>query len=171
MIVGSVDHPARAPILVLGLGNLLLRDDAVGLRLLELLADDERFESQVEFVDGGTQGLALLGYLSERRAVLILDAMALGAEPGSVHVLRGAEIDRFAARRAGSAHEGNALELLGAFRLLEREAPEFIVLGVEPAGVSTGIGLTPRVEAGARTGAERARRLLESLLQGAAACA
>ena len=61
MTVGSVDAgPARAPVLVLGLGNLLLSDDAAGLHLKAALAAERGTSDQVEFVDGGTQGLALL---------------------------------------------------------------------------------------------------------------
>src|ERR1035437_6800547 len=114
MTAGSVDTwpdpkgVPRAPILVLGLGNLLLSDDAAGLHLHAALLAERGATEQVEFVDGGrhgggralhpppprgTQGLALLHYLANRRAVLVLDAVGLGAEPGSVHVLRGPAID------------------------------------------------------------------------------
>src|SRR5450756_627755 len=99
MTAGSVDTwpdpkgVPRAPILVLGLGNLLLSDDAAGLQLHAALLAERGATDQVEFVDGGTQGLALLHYLANRRAVLVLDAVGLGAEPGSVHVLRGPAID------------------------------------------------------------------------------
>src|SRR3974377_942260 len=104
MTVGSPD--ARPEILALGLGNLLLGDDAVGLRLLEELRDAG---GDAEFVDGGTQGLALLGYLADRPSVVILDAVALGAAPGTVHVLADAAIGELRARSAASAHEGSAL--------------------------------------------------------------
>jgi hydrogenase maturation protease len=125
MTAGSVDEsPARAPILVLGLGNLLLSDDAVGLHLEAALAAERGGSDQVEFVDGGTQGLALLHYLANRRAVLVLDAVGLGAEPGSVHVLRGPAIEGLRVQRATSAHEGNALELLATARLLGDVAGE-----------------------------------------------
>ena len=76
----------EAPILVLGIGNTLLMDDGVGVLLVEefrclssLPADE------VEFLDGGTQGLALLGRMAGRRALVILDAVNLGATPGTVH--------------------------------------------------------------------------------------
>jgi len=70
MTAGSVDaSTARAPVLVLGLGNLLLSDDAAGLHLEAALAAERGPSDQVEFVDGGTQGLALLHYLARRRAV------------------------------------------------------------------------------------------------------
>ena len=98
--VSPADRETRAPVLVLGLGNLLLQDDGVGLKLLEAVSDSEPFGEEVEFVDGGTQGLALLGYLGGRKLTLILDAVGLGQAPGTVHMLRGAEIEKLRAHRS-----------------------------------------------------------------------
>lgn len=153
----------RAPVLVLGLGNLLLSDDGVGLQLLEALSQETRGDD-VEFVDGGTQGLALLPYLSDRQSVLVLDAIGLGAEPGTVYVLRNDEVTRLPARRADSAHEGNGLELLATARLLGEYWSELAVVGVQPAPLKTGIGLTPEVAAGARRALDEARKLLQEMV-------
>ena len=110
--------------LVLGLGNLLLKDDAAGLRLMEDLAKHTKYEpNEVEFVDGGTQGLALLGYLTGREAILILDAVGLGAAPGTVHVLDAAAIHDLGVHRASTSHEGNALELFATAQLFWDEPP------------------------------------------------
>ena len=171
MTAGSVSAPPypkgapRAPVLVLGLGNLLLSDDAAGLHLEAALAAERGPSDQVEFVDGGTQGLALLHYLARRRAVLVLDAVGLGAEPGSVHVLRGPAIDALRVQRSTTAHEGNALELLATARLLGDDAGEVVVVGVEPARIATGIGLSPQVEAGLPAAMDRARAVLEAMLR------
>ena len=171
MTAGSVDAALdpravpRAPILVLGLGNLLLTDDAAGLHVEAALSAERGVSAQVEFVDGGTQGLALLHYLSNRRAILVLDAVGLGAEPGSVHVLRGPAIDGLRVQRSTTAHEGNALELLATARLLGDVAEEIVVVGVEPARIATGIGLSPQVEAALPEAIERARTVLESMLR------
>jgi hydrogenase maturation protease len=166
MTAGSAKTaPARAPILVLGLGNLLLSDDAAGLHLEAALARERGVLPEVEFVDGGTQGLALLDYLSGRRAVLVLDAVGLGAEPGSVHVLRGPALDGLRARRPGSAHEGNALELLATAQLLGDAAAETVVVGVEPARIATGIGLSAQVTAGLPAAMDRARAVLDAMLR------
>jgi len=162
MTAGSVENR----VLVLGVGNLLLQDDAVGLRLLEMLAAGPP-SSGVDFVDGGTRGLALLECLEGRRAVLILDAIGLGANPGAVHVLRGAAIDALRARRATTAHEGNALELLAIDRLVSGETREIVVIGVEPGRVATGIGLTHQVEAALPEAVQRARDILQDLREGA----
>jgi len=146
-----------ARVLVLGLGNLLLEDDAVGLRLLERLALTPHPEA--EYVDGGTQGLALLGLLEGREGVLILDAVGLGSPPGTVHTLFNEEIAQLRAGRANSAHEGNALGLLQTATLLG-ELPPLAVVGIEPAQMHTNIGLSPAVEAALPAAVEAAQRVL-----------
>lgn len=147
----------------MGLGNLLLSDDAVGLQLLKNLSWELGDTEDVDFVDGGTQGLALLPYLSERRSVLILDAVKLGAEPGTVHVLRDDDVVRIPARHAETSHEGNGLELLAIAHLIGERWQQIVVVGVEPAQVRTGIGLTPEVTAGAAHALATARELLQEM--------
>jgi hydrogenase maturation protease len=150
MTDGSTD------VLVLGLGNLLLSDDGLGLRLLRELATKG---SGAEFLDGGTQGLALLSYLANRSALIILDAVALGAPPGTVHMLQGETIS---AHHAVTAHGSNALELLAAARLLGDLPPSVTIIGIEPACLRTGIGLSPTVEAAIPEALSRALTVLES---------
>lgn len=152
-----------AATLVLGLGNLLLGDDGVGLRLLAELERRRNWGPGIEFIDGGTQGLALLGYVSGRRALLLLDAVALGAPPGTVHLLGTAEVEALGAARAATAHEGSARELLATARLLGECPAEIVVVGIEPEQVRTGIGLSPVVEQAIQLAVERAATILERL--------
>jgi len=167
-----------APVLVLGLGNLLLGDDGVGLRLVERLAEEGASSGAVDFVDGGTQGLALLGCLADRQAVLVLDAVGLGSKPGAVHVLRGPTIEQLReqirAPRASNdhrgpgprtAHEGNALELFATARVLGLSWNEVAVVGVEPDDIRTAIGLSPRVEQSFDKALARAREVLKELVE------
>jgi hydrogenase maturation protease len=171
MTAGSVEKfggettPARAPILVLGLGNPLLQDDGAGLRLLAELSS-EREWSGIEFVDGGTQGIALLPMLDERRAILLLDAVGLGAAAGTVHVVNGADMLLSRTRRASTAHEGNACELLLLARLLGQAPERVAVVGVEPGEVKTGIGLTQEVEDALPAALAQARALLREMSGG-----
>ena len=151
-----------APILVLGVGNLLLQDDAAGLRMLQELSSRE-FGHEVEFVDGGTQGLALLGQLTGREALVILDAIALGREPGTVHVLRGADLDRLRARRSSTSHESNALELLAYAKLLGYEPREVVVVGIEPESIRTGVSLSRSVLAALPLAVASAAVVIESV--------
>ncbi|MDE3165103.1 MAG: hydrogenase maturation protease [Acidobacteriota bacterium] len=161
MTAGSVE--TTRPILALGLGNLLLADDGVGLRLLEDLRRAAGQHLDVEFIDGGTQGLALLGYLAERPSVLILDAVGFGASPGTVHVLENAVIGGLRVPGASTPHEGSALEVLAAARLLGQSPGYVVIVGIEPARVRTGIGLSDPVEAALPLALAEAMRILESL--------
>lgn len=151
MTPGSVE----APVLVLGIGNPLLGDDGAGLALLAELAAAP--DPLTEYVDGGTQGLALLGHIAGRSALVILDAVAAGAAPGTVHVFRGPEALALAGGRSSTAHESNAGELLGAAALLGQLPEEVVVIGIEPERLETGIGLSDTVQRAAPAAVERAR--------------
>jgi hydrogenase maturation protease len=154
MTVGSVERP----VLVLGVGNALLGDDGAGLLVLaELERGADKWGSQVEFLDGGTQGLALLGSIAGRRVLLVLDAVALGAEPGTVHVLRGWS---HAGGRASTAHESNVAELLQTSMLLGECPQQVTVIGIEPARNATGMGLSDAVAKAVGEAVEAARREL-----------
>ncbi len=158
----SEHHPA--PILVLGLGNTLLTDDGVGPALVEQFAESEdHWNGQVEFVDGGTQGLALLGQLAGRRALIILDALTTGAAPGTIHRLTLPELRRVTPIRGASAHEGNAGELLNAAQLLDELPDRLFVVGVEPQEIRTGFGLSSPVQDALPDAADHISHLLSLL--------
>jgi len=144
MTAGSV---SPSPVLVLGLGNLLLQDDGTGIELLRRIESSAPPGDRVEFIDGGTQGLNLLGLLENRKLVVVLDAVQLGSDAGTIHVIRGPEITKLRAQRSTTAHEGNALELLTVSRILGAEPDEVLVIGIEPLHFGTGIGLSEPVTA------------------------
>jgi hydrogenase maturation protease len=166
---GSAEN-SPAPVLVLGLGNLLLGDDALGLRLLAGLSSSCSFGDAVDFVDGGTQGLALLGALDHRSAILVLDAVKLGCAPGTVYVLDEREIEEFGARHAATAHEGNALELFATAKLLGAHWHELRLVGIEPEHVATGIGLSPAVEKALPLALYDARQLVQGMVHSNVSC-
>jgi hydrogenase maturation protease len=146
MIPGSVDDNIfgkQPPLLVIGIGNPLLSDDGVGLQLLEKI--DEKFDhDSVEFIDGGTQGIALLGRLENRQAIIFLDAVSLDAKPGTVHYLSKEEVLSIDSKQT-TAHEGNATQILKT-ALLTGDLPKNIsVIGIEPEKLKTDIGLSETV--------------------------
>ncbi|MHC5002008.1 MAG: hydrogenase maturation protease [Planctomycetota bacterium] len=157
---------ATPPVLVLALGNMLLRDDGFGLVLLEQLRERLGGKADLELVDGGTQGIALVGLLSGRRAVLVLDAVARGAPPGTVHVIDDAVAE--APPRGGTAHEGNAGDLLAAAALIGDLPPVVRVVGVEPEVVRTGTGLSDTVASALPEALRAAEATAIELLQTAA---
>jgi hydrogenase maturation protease len=160
---GSVD------LLILGLGNPLLGDDGAGLLLLsELQRRAADWTARAEFLDGGTQGLLLLDRVAAHPALLILDAVSLGAPPGTVHVLRGLEALGLDSHHSRTAHEGNAGELLAAALLLGELPGRVFVVGIEPAEMKTGIVISEPVREALEPALAAARAIIEEALAGVA---
>lgn len=134
--------------LVLGLGNPLLGDDGVGLALLERVrrAVDLDSDPDVDWLDGGTDGLALLPAVESARRLLVLDAVRTGAAPGTTSALPG-EAFRVAQGPALSPHQLDLQEVLSLADWRDRAPECVIVVGVEPAQTEFGAGLSPDVEA------------------------
>ncbi|MCB9914786.1 MAG: hydrogenase maturation protease [Planctomycetes bacterium] len=159
-----------APVLVLGLGNLLLGDDGFGLALLEELRARHAGEDELELLDGGTLGTALLGALEGRRALLVCDAVA-GERPGEV--LRVDDPLARPARQGVGGHGANASGLLAAAVLTGSLPGRVVVVGAVPHTLATGIGLSAPLRAAlpaAVTLAERVLGELRAFARGGAAC-
>ena len=155
-----------APILLLAIGNPLMADDGAGQQILAQLQSKEAgWGSDVEFVDGGTQGLALLGKFEGRKAVIFLDAVRLGYKPGAVHVINGPDVLQMGRRPASSAHEGSAPDILRALQLLGDTPAEVVLVGIEPERVETRIGLSPVVRESIPLAAGFARMAVNRLLE------
>jgi hydrogenase maturation protease len=151
--------------LLLALGNPLMADDGAGQELLARLASQStEWGANVEFVDGGTQGLALLGQFEDRKAVVFLDAIRLGDKPGSVYVLHGDELLQMGRKRATTAHEGSAPEILRALELLGDSPAEVALVGIEPERIETSIGLSEAVTASLPLAAGFARMRVNRIL-------
>lgn len=139
----SSPPPPPAPILVVGVGNVLLGDDGVGVFLARKLG--ERDLPQVEVVDGGTLGLGLLPYLDGRKVLVLLDAIK-GERLGELRWLQWPLAASWLRGRALSPHEGSALELLGAAELTGALPPRVWLGVVTVAQVRTGVGLSSAIQ-------------------------
>jgi hydrogenase maturation protease len=131
------EDPAK-PTVVLGLGNVLMKDDGVGVHAVwALMADPPPGCVPIEI---GTVSLAALDYLEGAVSVVALDAVEAGHPPGTVVRF---ELDERARGEASSLHD---LGLPGVLSMLpEASRPRVIVLGVEPAEVDIGLDLSPVV--------------------------
>jgi hydrogenase maturation protease len=136
----------------------------VGLAILEALSAGDWGE-EVEFVDGGTQGLTLLGRIEGRQALVVLDAVARGAAPGTIHTMTGEEALRLGTQPGATVHEGGASTLLAASALLGDLPAEVVVVGVEPRDLNTKIGLSPPVAAALPEAVRKARQAVLELLE------
>ncbi len=132
--------------LVLGIGNLIMTDDGIGVRVVQRLAEEYSFPPEVEIIDGGTLGLDLLPLLEGLDRLLIIDAMETGSPPGTIRRLSGEEIP-IAFESRLSPHQVGLKDLLAVSRLMGNPLPDMVLLGVQPACIELGMELTPPVEA------------------------
>lgn len=137
-----------AEVLVLGIGNLLWADEGFGVRAVEALAAGWAMAEGVEILDGGTQGIYLVDRVSDCRRLLVFDAVDYGLVPGTMKLVRGAEVPRFMGAKKMSLHQTGFQEVLSAAALLGREPDELLLVGVQPLDIdSWGGGLTPEMAA------------------------
>jgi hydrogenase maturation protease len=133
-----------ARILVLGLGNVLLHDEGIGVWAAEALRHGFEFPEWVAVLEGGTLGLDLLPWLDGVERLLVIDAVRLGRAPGEIARLEGDEV-RAALDVKVSPHQIGVQDLLGAARLMGREPPSVVLWGMEPGCLDPGTGFSPRV--------------------------
>jgi hydrogenase maturation protease len=139
--------PEPGSILVLGLGNVLLQDEGLGVRALERLEARYALPGGVRAMDGGTLGLDLLPHLEGVSCLIVIDAVRTGQPAGTVVRLVDEAIMPVLALKL-SVHQVGLRELLGASQLLGRHPEHVVLWGMEPAHMDWGLALSPAVEAG-----------------------
>jgi hydrogenase maturation protease len=132
--------------LILGIGNLLLSDDGVGVHVIQKLQAAHTLPDEVQIVDGGTCGLDLLQYLEGVEHLIVVDAANLGQPPGTIARLEGEAVPAFLAQKV-SPHEINLPELLFSAKLIGIYPQQVVVLGIQPQTIATGVDLSPAVAA------------------------
>ncbi|MEJ5997413.1 hydrogenase maturation protease [Corynebacterium sp. H130] len=166
------------PVTVIGIGNPIMQDDAVGLAILrrlqgkgsdELAWVPERRQqpvlpseeaSDTIFIDGGTSGMELLPIIQDADKLIILDALAGPGEQGTVVQLVGDQIPRLLNSKL-SPHQVGLLDLLSAARLLGREPNQVGVVGVVAGGTDLHVGMSPEVLAAIPEAAAKAQQLID----------
>jgi hydrogenase maturation protease len=132
--------------LVLGLGNILLRDEGVGVRVIERLQALYDFPPEVQVLDGGTMALDLLPYVEDAARLLVIDALEMGAAPGTIARLEGNEVPAFLSIKI-SPHQMGLADILAAARLRDLHPQELVLWGVQPGTLGAGLELSAPVAA------------------------
>jgi hydrogenase maturation protease len=134
-------------IVVLGVGNILLKDEGVGVRVIEQLQRQYTLPESVRVVDGGTQGLWLLSTIQQADHLIVVDAVLGGDEPGTIYRLTKNDLPK-GLRVKQSAHDSDLVEALNLCALLEAEPKSVVVVGIEPADIQPfGVDLTEKIAA------------------------
>jgi hydrogenase maturation protease len=149
-----------ASILVLGIGNILLMDEGVGVHIVQEMTDRAakgtlKLPDDVELVDGGTFGIDLLERLAGRRKVIVIDAVQVTAEEASdpSKIGPGAILrftaDGIARRQTAdlSLHQIGLFETLSMARQLGSAVGDVVIFGIVPKTLESGLELSPEVAA------------------------
>lgn len=150
-------------VLVLGVGNVLMRDEGVGVHVArEIARDQSSIGGDVRVVDGGTLGLDLLPLIADARAVILIDAVDLCAEPGTVSVLRGEAVHGVLGGHL-SPHQVGLGDLVAVGRLMGELPERLVLVGIQPAAIEVGTELTTACAAAVPWAIDAARAELAAL--------
>lgn len=131
-------------IAVLGLGNILLSDEGVGVRVVEALAAGWQTPAEVELVDGGTCAMEMLEQLEDLDTLIVVDCVRGNRPPATPVVLKGADVPVFF-RTKLSPHQVGLSDVLASLEFTGRAPRETVIIGIEPASMALGMGLSPAV--------------------------
>jgi len=150
--------------LVLGIGNVLLRDEGVGVvvaRRIEAAREsgDMVIPPDTRVVDGGTLGLDLLPMIEDADQVVMIDAVDLGQAPGTVSILRDETVQAALSGHV-SPHQIGVGDLVAAARLMGIMPPRFTLVGIQPGEIAIGLELTEPVAAAVDVAIDLVRREL-----------
>ena len=156
----ELDRMMRQPeITVLGIGNVVLRDEGFGVRVVEYLDRHYDFPENVQLIDGGTLGVELMQFVTGTKRLLVIDSINGGAEGGKVFRFQGEAIMEHFQDKL-SAHEVGIQDVLASLAVTGKRIEDVVVIGAQPYDLSAGVELSCEME---RLLAPMADKALEEL--------
>ncbi len=137
---------AAGRIVVSGIGNVLLSDEALGIKAIEQFAATHRVPDHVLLIDGGTSAMELLDVIADCKLLIVVDAILSSAPPGTTVRLAGDEVPVFF-RSKLSPHQIGLSDVLASLEFAAQSPGATVILGIEPSDMGLGLELTPAVQA------------------------
>ena len=131
-------------IAILGVGNILELDDGIAIYATKYLQENYTFEPDIDIINGGVEGINLLNLFMEYNYILILDAIEIDDEPGSIYHIPSSELTGYGLN-SGGAHEIGVLQCFDILELMGKNLPESTVFGIIPQKIDVEIGLTSKM--------------------------
>ncbi len=139
--------PARRA-LILGIGNVLWADEGFGVRCVEAFHERYALPDDVQLLDGGTQGLYLVPYVTRAERLLVFDVVDFGLPPGTLKLLEGDEVPSYGRANKVSMHQTGLQDVLAAATLLGHAPKDVALIGAQAGQLEDfGGGLSPPVAA------------------------
>lgn len=127
--------------LVLGIGNLLLSDEGIGVRIVEALEERFYLPENVDVIDGGTSGMEILQDIASRDLLIVVDAVKSNHEPGSLFVLHDDDVPALFTQKI-SPHQLGLSDVLMALKMTDEFPHKLILVGIEPASLVPSMSLS-----------------------------
>lgn len=124
--------------LILGIGNSLLSDEAVGIHMLSYMQRHYPGLGNVEYLDGGTLSFTLAAWIEAADNLIVIDAAELKSSPGTVVSFTGEDMDRFAGRTRRSVHEVSLGDLLAISHLTDSLPANRALVAIQPKNIDWG---------------------------------
>ena len=154
--------PTIKTTLILGIGNTLLSDEGVGVHAVNHLRSAYPETDHICCLDGGTLSFTLAAPIEDADQLIVIDAAQLRAEPGTVRVFEGDDMDRFlGSNKKSSVHEVGLLDLLTVARLTDQLPAKRALIGIQPQQVDWGDAPTAPVDAAIPKACDMAMGLVE----------
>ncbi|MCO1600162.1 HyaD/HybD family hydrogenase maturation endopeptidase [Desulfosporosinus nitroreducens] len=132
-------------IMVMGVGNILLSDEGLGVRFLDELAKNT-LPDNVELLEGGTAGLELVHLIQDVDFLIIIDALNANAEPGALFRFQPGDLQVIPEQYEVSFHQIGIVEVITMANVLGH-APQTLIFGIQPKSLEWGLEISPEIEA------------------------
>ncbi len=120
---------------LLGIGNVLQKDDGIGVYAAEYLLQNYTFTPAIEIINGGVEGINLLDIFLENEDIIILDTIMIDDTPSSIYNIPAQELGGYGLN-SGSAHEIGVLQCLDMLDLQDKPRPKANIIGIIPKEIS-----------------------------------
>jgi hydrogenase maturation protease len=131
-------------IVILGVGNLLLSDEGIGVHVADQLMKMD-LPAEVSVIEGGTEGFRLIDIITEADRLIVVDAVKGGGAPGSIYHFDMDEVPDSPSGFKTSVHQIGILEVINLSGLIGKK-PYTTVIGVEPKSLDMGMELSPEIK-------------------------
>jgi len=126
---------------ILGIGNVLQKDDGLGVYASSYLNENYTFSKEIEIINGGVEGIHLFNILEKSNHIIILDCLQLDDKPASIYAIPAKQISGYGLN-SGGAHEIGIIQCMDMIELQGKKVPKAIVIGIVPAEVTFAFGLS-----------------------------
>lgn len=131
-------------IAIIGLGNILLKDEGVGVHVANAVKERYSLSPDVEIIDGGTMGLDLLPFFEGRDKILLIDAVDFGMKPGHLGTIEKDKIPSVLESKLSMHHVGLS-DVLFTARFMGIGPDELCLIGIQPESLDIGLDMTVTV--------------------------